>query len=73
MSNNNFTKNQSDESLKFHPNQTSNQSIITGEERAKQNLFHQFTQGFRKSWQNFINTHNRIAEWNPGGFRNPRF
>lgn len=62
MSNNNFTKNQSDQSLESHPNQ------IT-----KQNLFHQLTQGFRKSWQNFINTHNRIAEWNPRGFRNPRF
>lgn len=67
MFNNNFTKNQSDRSLKSHPNQ------IIGEEKAKQNLFHQLTQGFRKSWQNFINTHNCIAEWNPRGFRNPRF
>lgn len=52
---------------------TENQSMIINQKRVKQNLFQQFTQCFKKSWQDCMNTQNCIAEWNPRGFRNPRF
>lgn len=52
---------------------TENQSIITDKEIVKKKLLHQFTKCFIKFWQDFMNTQNCIAEWNPSGFRNPRF
>lgn len=49
------------------------QPILAAEEKPQQNLFQKFSQVLMKSWQELINSQKSIAEWNPSGFRNPRF
>lgn len=49
------------------------QPIMAAEEKLQHNLFQKLSQVFIKSWQELIDSQKRIAEWNPNGFRNPKF